>query len=66
MARMDIINGVTWEQARKEAAQSGIILTHRKHTKGGYVCYASKRLRESFKMLHQLRQLPHHLHGKIC
>ena len=47
MAHMEL-NGRSWESARIEAAQMGIVLTKRKHKKGGYVCYASKKLRKKY------------------
>ena len=58
MARMLIKPGTTWEQARKDAEEAGIVLTKRTHSKGGYVCFASKKLRESLAQLWTLRQLP--------
>ena len=57
MARVDIREGVSWEQARDELAAKGIILTHRMHRKGGYVCKASKALRESMELLDALNEL---------
>jgi len=38
-----------FEKARKELASVGIILYNRKHRKGGYVCRASKELRERLR-----------------
>jgi len=40
-----------FEKARKELASVGIILYNRKHRKGGYVCRASKELRERLQSL---------------
>ena len=34
-----------WEKARQQAAQCGIVLTHRKDKNGDYVCYLSKKAR---------------------
>lgn len=48
MARVEI-QPENFEQARKELASIGIILYNRKHRKGGYVCRASKALRESLE-----------------
>ena len=36
----------TWEQARIEAQRAGIVLTRRPHKKGGFFCYAGKKLRQ--------------------
>ena len=55
---MIIQSGTTWEQARADAEKAGIILTKRTHSKGGYVCFASKQLRESLQQVFTLRQLP--------
>lgn len=51
MAYIIIKPGHTWEETRTALAQTGIILTHRPHKKGGFVCYASKALRESLRRL---------------
>ena len=48
MARMEL-DGRSWEEARAEAEQAGIVLTKRKHKKGGCVCYANKELRKLFQ-----------------
>ena len=53
MARIKLKTGVSWEQARDELRMTGIILTHHRHKKGGFVCYASKALRESLKRFMQ-------------
>ena len=50
MARIDI-KEEDFEKARKELAKRGIILYNRKHRKGGYICRASKKLRELFEGL---------------
>ena len=33
--------------AREQLKRLGIILTNRRHRKGGYVCYADKQLRQA-------------------
>ena len=60
MARVliDIKNEAEWKKAQTELREAGIILTHRQHRKGGYVCYASEELREALTRVHTLRQLP--------
>lgn len=60
MARVliDIKNEAEWKKAQAELREAGIILTHRQHRKGGYVCYASTELREALTRVHFLRQLP--------
>ena len=68
MARVDI-HPKDFEQARIELASIGIILYRREHRKGGYVCRASKTLRESLARVQALKELPQqniYLHGKIC
>ena len=65
---MIIQPGTTWEQARVDAQNAGIILTKRTHSKGGYVCFASKQLRQSLLQVLTLRQLPEkdiYICGKI-
>ena len=47
MARIDI-KEEQFEETRRELAQAGIILYHRKHRKGGFVCRASKNLQKMF------------------
>ena len=54
MARIELKEGMTWEKTQAKLAAEGIILTHRQHRKGGYVCYASKKLRIKMKM-YQIR-----------
>jgi len=46
MARAVIKKGTSFEEARRLLASIGIVLTSRPHRKGGYVCKASKQLRE--------------------
>ena len=36
-----------WTKAHRQAAQSGIVLTHRRNSKGEYVCYLNKKARNS-------------------
>ena len=51
MAHVDI-NESEFEEARERLAKQGIILYRKKHRKGGYVCRASKKLKEELiKML---------------
>ena len=51
MAHVDI-NESEFEEARERLAQQGIILYRKKHRKGGYVCRASRKLKEELiKML---------------
>jgi len=57
MARI-IIEEKDFEAARKELASIGIILYRREHRKGGYVCRAGRRLRESLREVYALRSLP--------
>lgn len=57
MARVEI-KPENFEEARKELAAIGIILYNRKHRKGGYVCRASKPLRESLARVYAFNQLP--------
>ena len=66
MARV-MISG-DFETARKKLNAVGIILTTHRHSKGGFVCYANKTLRESIARVFALRDLPDddiHIHGKI-
>ena len=58
MARMILSQGKSWDEARQDALKVGIILTRRKHRKGGYVCYASAQLRCSLEQLQKLREMP--------
>ena len=60
MARVliKITSEADWKKAQAELHEAGIILTHRQHSKGGYVCYASKELTEALNLVHSLRQLP--------
>lgn len=60
MARVliNITSEEEWKKAQAELHEAGIILTHRQHRKGGYVCYASEELREALNRVHTLRQLP--------
>ena len=45
MARV-LIKEEEFEEAREKLAQIGVILYRKKHKKGGYVCRASKKLKE--------------------
>ena len=36
-----------WQKARRQAAQSGIVLTRRKSSDGRYFCYLSKDAKKS-------------------
>ena len=36
-----------WREARVQAARSGIMLTRRKTSNGNYVCFLSKKAKES-------------------
>ena len=45
MARV-VIKEEEFEEAREKLAQIGVILYRKKHKKGGYVCRASKKLKE--------------------
>ena len=36
-----------FEKARRQAAQCGIVLTHRQDSKGDYVCYLGKKARKN-------------------
>lgn len=36
-----------WAKARRQAEQSGIVLTHRRDKNGDYVCYLSAKARRS-------------------
>ena len=60
MARVliQITTEAEWKDAQVKLREAGIILTHRKHRKGGYVCYASKELCEALDRIYILRQLP--------
>ena len=64
MARL-LLNGRTWEQARDDAQKAGIILTRRPHRKGGFVCRASKELKEALQLQMNLRDLPEFISGKL-
>ena len=46
MALLSLRENQTWEQARIEAQRAGIVLTRRPHKKGGFFCYAGKKLRQ--------------------
>ena len=56
MARIEV-KPEEFEQARKELASIGIILYNRKHRKGGYVCRASKSLRESLERAYTFKEM---------
>ena len=53
MARVEIIpdTEAEWKRARLDLRKRGIILTHRRHSLGGYVCYASPQLRTTINLL---------------
>ena len=36
-----------WAKARRQAVQSGIVLTHRKDSHGAYVCYLNRKSQHS-------------------
>lgn len=67
MARIEI-GTKNFEEARKELASIGIILYRKEHRKGGYICRASRTLRESIARTQALKELPKdniYIHGKI-
>ena len=41
-----------WEKAQRQAAESGIVLTHRKDSNGDYVCFLNPKARHN--LLHCL------------
>ncbi len=57
MARV-IIDENHFDEAREKLASIGIILYRRKHSKGGYVCRASRTMRESIARVRALKELP--------
>ena len=51
MAHIEINDKIDFETARRVLADGGIILYNKKHRKGGYVCRASKKLREQLERM---------------
>ena len=53
MARVELKKDTEdeWKRARIDLRKRGIVLTHKKHRKGGYVCFASPQLRTYINLL---------------